>query len=95
MKLGFEIEIWQSPLNFNMKLQIPIRVCKRSYVEYVDSENNSNPLVHACNLSKQKKKKKSMLKCSITGDHQLNIGFPFKENRIINLTIILHLLLKA
>jgi hypothetical protein len=78
-----------------MKLQIPIRVCKRSYVEYVDSENNSNPLVHACNLSKQKKKKKSMLKCSITGDHQLNIGFPFKENRIINLTIILHLLLKA
>lgn len=94
MKLGFEIEIWQSPLNFNMKLQIPIRVCKRSYVEYVDSENNSNPLVHACNLSKQKKKK-SMLKCSITGDHQLNIGFPFKENRIINLTIILHLLLKA
>jgi hypothetical protein len=60
MKLGFEIEIfiWQSPLNFNMKLQIPIRVCKRSYVEYVDSENNSNPLVHACNLSKQKRKKK-------------------------------------
>jgi hypothetical protein len=92
MKLGFEIEIfiWQSPLNFNIKLQIPIRVCKRSYVEYVD---NSNPLVHACNLSK--KKKKSMLKCSITGDHQLNIGFPFQENRIINLTIILHLLLKA
>jgi hypothetical protein len=95
MKLGFEIEIfiWQSPLNFNMKLQIPIRVCKRSYVEYVDSENNSNPLVHACNLSK--KEKKSMLKSSITGDHQLNIGFPFQENRIINLTIILHLLLKA
>jgi hypothetical protein len=48
----------KSPLNFNIKLQISSRVCKRSYVEYVDSENNSNPLVHACNLSKKEKKKK-------------------------------------
>jgi len=48
----------KSPLNFNIKLQISIGVCKRSHVEYVDSENNSNPLVHACNLSKKEKKKK-------------------------------------
>jgi len=46
-------------------------------------------------IYQKRKKNKSMLKSSITGDHQLNIGFPFQENRIINLTIVLHLLLKA
>jgi hypothetical protein len=69
----------KSPLNFNIKLQISMRVCKRSYVEYVDSANNSNPLVHACNLSKKEKKKKACSRVLSPVTTNLTLDFHFKK----------------